>query len=353
MKVISFVGARPQYIKEAILHEALQKLEIEEIIVNSGQHYDFNMAEIFFKILNIQKPDYNLKVGSGKHGEMTGKIMIEFEKVCERINPDIIFVYGDTNTTLAGAIVGAKMKIPIAHIEAGVRMKPRDMPEEINRVLVDRISSYLFCPSQLSVKNLKREGLEKNAYFVGEVMYDIYLKLEPNFKYDLYENLKLEEDGYLLMTLHRDYNVDDRQKLKNILIEVERINKEIKIVFPMHPRTRKRIRQFDLGKYLSDIIITEPVDYLNLMGLLKRSFKVITDSGGLQKEAYYAQKKCAVLMPDTGWLELVETKNNVLCDAQTLYITVLDSTPMEYVAGIYGSGEAGHKIVKILTKAID
>lgn len=348
MKVISLVGARPQYIKEAILHEAFQKYEIEEIIVNSGQHYDFNMAELFFKILNIKKSNYDLKVGSGKHGEMTGKIMIEFEKVCEQTNPDIILVYGDTNTTLAGAIVGAKMKIPVAHIEAGVRMKPRDMPEEINRVLVDRVSSYLFCPSELSIRNLKREGLDKNVHFVGDVMYDLYLKLESNFKYDLYENLNLEKDSYLLMTLHRDYNVDDRRKLKAVLMELERINKEIKVVFPMHPRTRDRVRQFNLGKYISNIIMTEPVDYLNLMGLLKRSFKVLTDSGGLQKEAYYAKKKCAVLMPDTGWLELVENGNNVLCDAQTLYETVFDSTSTEYIAGIYGKGDAGHKIAGIL-----
>ncbi len=349
MQVISLVGARPQYIKEAILHEAFQKHEVEEIIVNSGQHYDFNMAELFFKILKIKKPDYDLDVGSGKHGEMTGKIMIEFEKVCEQIDPDIILVYGDTNTTLAGAIVGAKMKIPVAHIEAGVRMKPRDMPEEINRVLTDRISNYLFCPSELTIGNLKREGLERNVHLVGDVMYDLFYKLEPNFKYDLYENLKLEKDSYLLMTLHRDYNVDDPEKLKNILIEVERINNEIKVVFPIHPRTRKRVRQFNLGKYLSDIIITEPVDYLNLMGLAKRSYKVITDRGGLQKEAYYAKKKCALLMPDTGWLELVENGNNVLCDAQTLYEAVTDSTSTEYIAGIYGNGNAGHKIAGILT----
>ena len=241
------------------------------------------------------------------------------------------------------------MKIPVAHIEAGVRMKPRDMPEEINRVLTDHISNYLFCPSELTIGNLKREGLERNVHLVGDVMYDLFFKLEPNFKYDLYENLKLEKDSYLLMTLHRDYNVDDPEKLKNILIEVERINNEIKVVFPIHPRTRKRVRQFNLGKYLSDIIITEPVDYLNLMGLTKRSYKVITDSGGLQKEAYYAKKKCALLMPDTGWLELVENGNNVLCDAQTLYEAVTDSTSTEYIAGIYGNGNAGHKIAGILT----
>jgi UDP-N-acetylglucosamine 2-epimerase (non-hydrolysing) len=282
---------------------------------------------------------------------MTGRIMIEFEMVCEKTHPDIIVVYGDTNTTLAGAIVGAKMKIPVAHVEAGIRMKPRDMPEEINRVLVDRISRYLFCPSERAVENLKHESLDKNAHFVGDVMYDLYLKLEPYFKFDLYDKLNLQEEGFLLLTLHRDYNVDEPQKLKDILMEVEKISKEIQVVFPIHPRTHNRLQQFHLNKYLSKVIVTEPADYLTLMGLVKKSFKVITDSGGLQKEAYYAGKSCAVLMPDTGWVELIENGNNVLCDPKTLYEAVKKPDIGDRSANIYGDGRAGQKIVGILTRA--
>jgi len=187
MKVISLVGARPQIIKEAVLHSKFKEKGIKEILVHSGQHYDYNMSSVFFEVLKIRKPDYNLNVRSGTHGEMTGRIIIEFEKILLKEKPDLVLVYGDTNTTVAGALASAKLKIPIAHVEAGIRQQPKDMPEEINRVITDHVSHFLFCPSQLAVRNLKKEGITKNVYFVGDVMYDLYLKMKERFQYEVFE----------------------------------------------------------------------------------------------------------------------------------------------------------------------
>jgi UDP-N-acetylglucosamine 2-epimerase (non-hydrolysing) len=348
MKVLSLVGARPQFIKEAVLHKEFEKAGIQEILVHSGQHYDFNMSDVFFQVLEIRKPDYYLSVGSGLHGEMTGKIMIEFEKIVLEEKPDVILVYGDTNTTLAGAIVGAKLKIPVAHVEAGLRQEPKDMPEEINRVLTDRVSKYLFCPTKLAVENLKKEGIVDGVYFTGDVMYDLFLMMKPLFKYDVYEAAGLEEGKYIVMTLHRDFNVDNKEKFEKILKEVAKVAEKVKVVFPVHPRTRKRISEFGLDEYLKDILVIEPIDYLNLMGLVEKSWKVITDSGGLQKEAYFAGKRAVVVMPDSGWRELVETGWNILADGEGIYDAVFSSEEKPYPTGLYGNGDAGNRIVEIL-----
>jgi UDP-N-acetylglucosamine 2-epimerase (non-hydrolysing) len=350
MKVLSLVGARPQFIKEAVLHKEFEKAGVQEVLVHSGQHYDFNMSDVFFEVLDIRKPDYYLNVGSGLHGEMTGKIMIEFERVVLEEKPDVIVVYGDTNTTLAGAIVGAKLKIPVAHVEAGLRQEPKDMPEEINRVLTDRVSKYLFCPTKLAVENLKKEGIVDGVYFTGDVMYDLFLMMEPMFKYEVFELLGLEEENYIVMTLHRDFNVDNKEKFEKILSEVSKVAKKIKVVFPVHPRTRKRISEFGLDEYLKRVIVIEPVDYLNLMGLVKRAWKVITDSGGLQKEAYFAGKRAVVVMPDTGWRELVESEWNILADGNGIYNAVFTSQEKPYPKGLYGNGDAGKKMVAILSR---
>lgn len=349
MKVLSLVGARPQYIKEAVLNHEFRKRNVKEVLVNSGQHYDFNMADVFFKSLDIKEPDYNLRVGSGKHGEMTGKIMIEFEKVAEQEKPDVIIVYGDTNTTLAGAIVAAKLKIRLAHVEAGLRMRPKDMPEEINRVLTDRTSSLLFAPSQIAVENLKKEGIIEGVYFTGDVTYDLFLKMKPHFKYELIDKYKLKENRYIVVTLHRDFNVDYKEKLEKILVSLEQLNKKIRLVFPLHPRTKKRIAEFGLEGHLKDITVTEPLDYLELIGLVSRSLKVITDSGGLQKEAYFAGKPGLILMPDTAWIELVESGCNLLCNEQNLLKNAFTSFGGRMIEGIYGDGTAGEKIVNILS----
>ncbi|BBE30171.1 UDP-N-acetyl glucosamine 2-epimerase [Tepiditoga spiralis] len=348
MKIISLIGARPQFIKEAIINKEIKKTNIQEIIVHSGQHYDKNMSDIFFQTLGITQPDYNMNIGSGKHGEMTGKIMIEFEKIVEKEKPDMILVYGDTNTTLAGAIVASKMKIPVVHVEAGIRQEPKDMPEEINRVLTDRISNMLFCASKQSVENLKKENIKNGVHFVGDVMYDLYKMMEKDFKYDKFNELNLKKDEYILMTMHRDFNVDKKEKLEKILKQVEKISEEKKIVFTIHPRTKARIKEFKLKKYLKEVVVIEPIDYLNLMGLVKNSWKVITDSGGLQKEAYFAKKRAIVVMPDTGWRELIEVKWNVLANENNLYEKTFLNFKEVYPKNVYGNADAGKKIVDLL-----
>uniref|UniRef100_A0A832MPN8 UDP-N-acetylglucosamine 2-epimerase (Non-hydrolyzing) n=1 Tax=Pseudothermotoga hypogea TaxID=57487 RepID=A0A832MPN8_9THEM len=348
MKVLSLVGARPQIIKEAVLHEAFKVRGVQEVLVHSGQHYDYNMSDVFFEVLNIREPDHNLNVGSGKHGEMTGKIMIEFEKIVEKERPDMIVVYGDTNTTLAGAIVGAKLKIPVAHVEAGVRQHPKDMPEEINRVLTDHVSKLLFCPSQLAVENLKKEGITDGVHFVGDVMYDLYRKMEKHFKYDCLESLNLRENEYIVLTLHRDFNVDRKEILEKILSALAKVAEKFKVVFPIHPRTRNRVKEFSLQDHLKNMIVVEPLDYLNLMGLVKKCHKVITDSGGLQKEAYFAGKRAIVLMPDTGWRELVEVGWNKLASADELLDLILEDEEVPYPANLYGDGDSAERIVEII-----
>lgn len=350
MIILSLIGTRPQYIKETILNEEFKKCGIREIIVDSGQHYDPNMSEIFLKTLNIKKPDYNLNIGSGTHAETIGKIMVNFEKIVEKIRPNLILVYGDTNTTLAGAIVASKMKIKLAHIEAGMRSLPKNAPEEINRVMTDRISDYLFCPSQSAVNNLNKENIINNVYFVGDVMYDLYLKMKKKASYEVFNKLEIKRENFVLLTLHRDYNVDDEKKLKKILVSLGKINKEMPIIFPIHPRTRKRILEFGLNKYIDNLLVIEPVDYLNMMGLVEKSFKVITDSGGLQKEAYFAKKRAIVLMQDTAWKELIENKCNKLGNENTLLEDVLKEEKNFYEPNIYGDGKSGKKIINILLK---
>jgi UDP-N-acetylglucosamine 2-epimerase (non-hydrolysing) len=348
MKVVSLVGARPQFIKEAVLNEEFKKNEVEEIIVNSGQHYDYNMADIFFEKLGVTIPKYNLEVGSGKHGEMTAKIMTKFEDLLYEIQPDVVLVYGDTNTTVAGALVATKMKIPLAHVEAGVRMLPKDMPEEINRVITDHVSNFLFCPSKRTVENLKKENITEGVYFTGDVTYDLYLQMKDIFDYSLYEKLDLQEGKFAVVTIHRDYNVDDKVKCEKIFKALAKIAKDKRVVFPMHPRTKKRVEEFGLEEYVKDLDVLEPIGYLELMGLMHKCDYVITDSGGLQREAYFSKKRAYLLMPDPAWHEIVEEGMNVLCEPEELYEKVSKSTEYNYVPNLYGKGDSGKQMVKIL-----
>lgn len=349
MKILSIIGARPQFVKEAIVQSEINKYDdIEEIVVHTGQHYDENMSDVFFDILNMKTPDYNLGISSSFHGEMTGKMLIELEKIMINENPDIVLVYGDTNSTLAGAIAATKLKIKVAHVEAGLRQEPKDMPEETNRVLTDRISTFLFVPSDLAVENLKKEGITEGVYFTGDVMYDIYLKMKPKLDYSLMDTLKLKKDNYIMMTLHRDFNVDNPKILGRILKEINRLTKEIKVVLPLHPRTKKRIGEFGLEWLISNIEIIEPIDYLKLMGLTENCWKVITDSGGYQKEAYFAKKQAVVIMPDTGWRELTDLGLNILSKEDEIYDNVMTAEKTDYIKNIYGDGRASERIVKIL-----
>jgi len=318
LKVISLIGARPQIIKEAVVQEQLQKHGVQEVLVHSGQHYDYDMSDVFFRVLKMKQPDYNLEVGSGTHAEITGRTMIAFEQVVMKEKPDVILVYGDTDTTVAGALVGAKLKIPVAHVEAGLRHEPRNTPEEINRRVTDRVSDLLFAPSRLAVENLAREGITGGVYFVGDVMYDLFLKMKPHFDYSVIERLSLNENQYLVVTIHRDFNTDDPDKLRHILENLNRLSSQYRVVFPMHPRTKKRIQQFGFEDALEGVDVIQPLDYLKLMGLVMHSAFVITDSGRLQKEAYSSWKRVLVTMPDTGWRELVDEGWNVLTAGEKL-----------------------------------
>lgn len=348
MKVISLVGARPQFVKEAVLHPLLKKQQIEEVLVHSGQHYDHDMNDVFFKFLSIDQPKYNLGVGSGSHAEMTGKIMIEFEKIALQEKPDWVMVYGDTDTTVAGAMVAAKLKLPVAHIEAGIRALPKKAPEEINRVMTDHISDLLLCPSQLAADNLCQENIREGVHFVGDVMYDLYLKMKRSFSTGMFDRLKLTENQFILVTLHRDYNVDNPDQLQAILEQLQKVNQTLPVVLPLHPRTKKNIESFGLKSLLENLTITQPLDYLNLMGILQHAKLVVTDSGGLQKEAYFASKRALLVMPDTGWRELTDIGWNKLVTADQLTAACTHSADTDYPPTMYGDGHAGEKIVELL-----
>jgi len=350
LKVVSLVGARPQIIEEAVVQEQLQKHEIEEVLVHSGQHYDYDMSDVFFKVLKIRKPDYNLGVGSGTHAEITGRTMIAFEQVVMKEKPDVILVYGDTDTTVAGALVGAKLKVPVAHVEAGIRQQPHNMPEEINRRVTDHVSDLLFAPSQLAVENLTREGVTNGVHFVGDVMYDLFLKMKPHFDYSVIDELSLQEGNYVVVTIHRDFNTDDPVRLKWILDSLRELSKQLRVVFSMHPGTKKRIQQFGFGHVLEGMDVIQPLDYLKLMGLVMHSAFVITDSGGLQKETYFCGKRTLVVMPDTGWRELVDTGWNVLVDKGFFDKGFSCSMTSKDLFGFYGKGDASCRVVQVLTQ---
>ncbi len=353
MKLISLVGARPQFVKEAVVGRELDKFGIEEILVHSGQHYDSNMSEIFFDTLKMKPPKYNLGIGSGTHAEQTGRVMIEFERILFSEKPDMVLVYGDTNTTLAGAVAASKLKIPVIHVEAGLRQEPKDMPEELNRVLTDRISRVKFCPSKLAVENLKSEGMTEGVYFVGDVMYDIFLEVQKSVDMKkVLQKHSLEPKKYVLTTLHRDFNTDDEKRLSSILGALSRVSEKMPVILPIHPRTVKRINEFDLAELTKNLKIVDPIGYDEMVALTSNAFTVVTDSGGLQKESYFAHVPGVVMMPDTSWIELVESGWNVLSDADREKIVdgVFDHPhPSLKSDGVYGHGDAASKIAGILS----
>lgn len=313
-KIVTIVGARPQFIKAVLVSNELKNACVNEVVINTGQHYDYNMSEIFFRQLKKEKPEYNLNIRSGSHGQQIGNMLVSIEKVLLREKPRLVIVYGDTNSTLAGALATAKLNIPLAHVEAGMRSFDKTMPEEINRVLTDYISSLLFCPTTSAVKNLKRENINGKIVKSGDIM----IELANNFinKIDekkILSDLKINKKEYCLLTIHRASNTDNRKCLKNILRSLEVMR--TLIVFPIHPRTKKMIKKFKLKRYIpQNIKIIAPLSYMDNLAVEKNAKFIITDSGGVQKEAFFFKRPCVTLRRNTEWVETLNYGWNKLVD---------------------------------------
>ncbi|MDX8548938.1 UDP-N-acetylglucosamine 2-epimerase (non-hydrolyzing) [Methanospirillum sp. J.3.6.1-F.2.7.3] len=349
--ILSIVGARPQFIKCAPLSKKIREW-CTEILVHTGQHYDENMSDVFFSELGISHPDYNLQVGSGPHGEQTGKMLAEIEKILLEKKPDMVLVYGDTNSTIAGSLAASKLHIPIAHVEAGLRSYDRRMPEEINRVLTDHVSDLLFCPTQTAVLNLEKEGVTKGVFITGDVMVDAIFQALPIARKmsNILADIRVSANEYYLATVHRPSNTDDKYNLLSILQAFSEL--AYPVVFPIHPRTRKSIENYriSLSAY-PNIIFTDPLPYVDMVRLLIDSRLVLTDSGGLQKEAYILKKPCVTLRDTTEWIETVEEGWNILAGADNVKI-INEVSTLDGYSGVhrqcYGDGTAADNIIKII-----
>ncbi len=355
MKILTILGARPQFIKASALSREFKKQpEIEEILVHTGQHFDKNMSEVFFREMEIPEPKYNLNINSLSHAEMTGKMLIGIEKILLKEKPDYVLVYGDTNSTLAAALAAKKLNIKLIHVEAGLRSHNMQMPEEINRILTDRISDLLFCPTEQAVRNLKAEGFDKfrcNIILSGDVMYDNALHFaDMAAKKSKLTNIHQPESGkYLLCTIHRAENTDNPGNLNQIISALNTLSRDYRIVLPIHPRTRKILESTKQNLNFTPI---EPVGYLDMIALIKNSHLVLTDSGGLQKEAYFFNKFCITLREQTEWTELVENHVNFLTGAGNSDIInavrQLSGIPFPEKSNPYGDGNAAGKICETL-----
>lgn len=352
---MTIVGARPQFIKSAPVSLQLKK-SFEEILVHTGQHYDKDMSETFFKELKLKEPHYNLNVGSSSHASQTANIMIRLEKVVQKEKPDLILVYGDTNSTLAGSLVGAKLNIPIVHVEAGLRSFNKSMPEELNRICTDHYSAILFCPSSVAVNNLKKEGLIKNVFLVGDVMKDAVLNNIG--KIDLRatrEKYKLKEDEkYYFLTLHRQENTDNLETLSKIFKMLGLVKS--KIIFPIHPRTKKIISHNSIN-VSHNVLIINPVSYIESLSLQKNAQIVITDSGGIQKEACFLGIPCITLRDETEWTETIKRGYNTIVSTEVKKFKIaLKKYSTSHTSfnsnNLYGDGRAAEKIVRVLQEKI-
>ncbi len=352
MKLLTIIGARPQFIKAAAVSREIKKhKDIKEVIVHTGQHFDTNMSDIFFEELHIPKPNYNLDINGLNHGAMTGQMLEKIEEVLLREKPDWVLVYGDTNSTIAGALAASKLHIKTAHVEAGLRSFNMKMPEEINRILTDRISNILFCPTDKAVENLKDEGFERfeNSIITksGDVMQDAAVYYDSFSKKP--ENLDIEGD-FVLSTIHRAENTDDEKRLRDIFDALNEIAKTKTIILPLHPRTKKIIQNLNLSA--DNIMIIEPVGYLQMVWLLQNCSLVMTDSGGLQKEAFFFKKPCITLRDETEWVELVQNGFNQIVGADRekileAYKEVQDKE-INFDMDLYGGGKASQNIVSKL-----
>lgn len=351
MKILTIVGARPQFIKAAPVSKALRAAGHEEVLIHTGQHYDHRMSQVFFDEMDIPRPDVNLEIGSGSHGKQTGEMLMAIEHEVQAHRPDWVLVYGDTNSTLAGALAAAKLNVPVAHVEAGLRSHNREMPEEHNRVLTDHCSELLFCPTRTAVTLLASEGITRGVELVGDTMYDAVLRFASLAKKQstVLQDLGVTPRAYLLATVHRPYNTD----APSILRQIVRAFGEIEecIVFPVHPRTRDRLT--GLGESLpSNVRLIEPVGYLDMLALQQSARLILTDSGGIQKEAFFFEVPCVTLRPETEWVETVEAGWNVLVntDGPSILHAVTQRTwPQGSPPAVFGDGHAATKIAQRFT----
>jgi UDP-GlcNAc3NAcA epimerase len=350
MQVATIVGARPQFIKAATVSRSLKERGLEELLIHTGQHYDLRLSGIFFDELELPEPMYNLGIGSAGHGRQTGQMLIALEEVLRKHEPGVVVVYGDTNSTLAGALAAAKLHLPLVHVEAGMRSGDRRMPEEINRVATDHVSDLLLCVTQTAVENLSAEGIQAGVHLIGDVMYDMMLWAKPRsdrLRSEMLVGMNLEDESYILATIHRPRNTDKPERLIQILDALLEFDE--KVVLSLHPRTRKRLETLGLlDRYAS--IIYDPLSYLQMQALLSSARLLVTDSGGLQKEAYFHGTPCLTLMPQTEWVETVKSGWNCLtapwelAEALHGFVEPLDRPPF------FGDGRAGEKVAEILAR---
>ena len=375
-KILTIVGARPQIIKSSAISRAIKNKysnELKEVIVHTGQHYDENMSKVFFDEMGIPEPDHNLNVGSGSHGAMTAKMLEGLEQIYLQEKPDAVLVYGDTNSTIAGALAAIKIHIPVVHVEAGLRSFNKSMPEEVNRIACDHMSSILFTPTKAGLVNLEKEGFDikysgkasadhPRVYLCGDIMFDnsLYFSEVSDDRSSIVQDLQLEKNGYILVTIHRDSNTDVAANLEQIfraLLEVSQ-KSGLKIVLPIHPRTKHKLKDqlspelFERLENEKRFIIVPPAGFLDIIALEKNSRLIITDSGGLQKEAFFFQKPCVILRPQTEWIEIVENGNAILADASENRILqafdrLMNKSDFTYPP-IFGDGKAAEFICEQL-----
>lgn len=348
MRVLTVVGARPQFVKAAAVSRALRK-EHDEILVHTGQHYDDNMSAVFFRELDLPAPDECLNVGSGSHGDQTARMLVGLEASIVRHQPDIVMVYGDTNSTLAGSLAAAKLRVPIAHVEAGLRSFNRAMPEEINRILTDHMSALLFCPGQAAARNLGAEGIHEGVHVVGDVMADVLSQAVPlgGSEINPLEGLGLTQGQYLLVTVHRAQNTDDPRRLRGLIEAMAALDEEV--IFPVHPRTMKMLANLDVipgGR----VRLIDPVGYADMVRLERSARMILTDSGGVQKEAYWLGIPCVTLRDETEWVETVDAGWNVVVgtDPERIIDAVRSFTLPASRPALYGDGCASARIASVL-----
>jgi len=351
-RIITVIGARPQFVKAAVVSRQLKLLGIEEKIIHTGQHFDANMSDLFFEEMNIPQPAYCLNIHDLMHGAMTGRMMEKIEEILLKEQPDGVLVYGDTNSTLAGALAAAKLNIPVLHVEAGLRSFDTKMPEEINRILTDRISKHLFCPTDAAIENLKNEGFQRlpvEIYKSGDVMLDaaLFYGSKAERESTILQHIGLSE--FILATVHRQENTDNPENLKKIIEGLNAINRLIPVVVPIHPRTKEMLNQLQI---VPEFKLIEPVGYLDMIMLLKSCKMVVTDSGGLQKEAFFFEKNCITLREQTEWVELVQNGFNILVGSDSNRLMeafeFLKAKQSDFNIDFYGNGQAAKIIAETI-----